>query len=63
MNRQLPVTLAATVVAVTPVSAFFRPPPSSRRRGNLPTRRSVSFAGKKIAALVITQDDYLRVAG
>jgi hypothetical protein len=59
MNRLLPTTVAATVVAVTCLSAA--PKFTSVWRSS--DAGSVSFAGKKIAALVITQDDSLRVAG
>jgi hypothetical protein len=59
MNRLLPATLAATVVAVTLLSAA----PKFTSVWRSPDAGAVSFAGKKIAALVIAQDDSLRVAG
>ena len=59
MNRLLPATLAATVVAVTLLSAA----PKFTSVWKSPDAAAVSFAGKKVAALVIAQDDSLRVAG
>jgi hypothetical protein len=59
MNRLLPATLAATVAAVTLLSAA----PKFTSVWRSPDAGSVSFAGKKVAALVIAQDDSLRVAG
>ncbi len=59
MNRLLSVTLAATVAAVTVLSAA----PKFTSAWRSPDAAGVSFAGKKVAALVITQDDSLRVAG
>jgi hypothetical protein len=59
MNRLLSVTLAATVVAVTVLSAA----PKFTSAWRSPDAASVSFAGKKVAALIITRDDPLRVAG
>lgn len=59
MNRFLSATLAATVVAVTLLSAA----PEFTSVGRSPDAGSVSFAGKKVAALVIAQDDSLRVSG
>ena len=59
MNRLLPSTFAATVVAVSLVSAA--PKFTSVWRSS--EAGTVSFAGKKVAALVITQDDGLRVSG
>lgn len=59
MNRFLPATLAATVVAVTLLSAA----PVFTSAWRSPDAGSVSFAGKKVAALVIAQDDSLRVSG
>jgi hypothetical protein len=59
MNRLLPATLATTVVAVTLLSAA--PKFTSVWRSS--DAGSVSFAGKKVAALVISQDDSLRVSG
>jgi hypothetical protein len=58
MNRLLPATLATTVVAVTLLSAA--PKFTSVWRSS--DAGSVSFAGKKVAALVISQDDSLRVS-
>jgi hypothetical protein len=59
MTRLLPATLAATVVAVAMLSAA----PKFTSAWRSPDAASVSFAGKKVAALVITQDDSLRVSG
>jgi hypothetical protein len=59
MKCLLPATLSATVVAVTLVSAA--PKFTSVWRSS--DAGSVSFAGKKVAALVISQDDSLRVSG
>ena len=59
MNRLLPATLAATVVAVTMLSAA----PKFTSAWRSPDAASVSFAGKKVAAMVITQDDSLRISG
>ena len=59
MNRFLPATLAATVAAVTLLSAA----PTFTSAWRSPDAGSVSFAGKKVAALVIAQDDSLRMAG
>ena len=59
MNRLLPATLAATLVAVTLVSAA----PKFTSAWRSPDAGSVSFAGKKVAALVISQDDSLRMSG
>ena len=59
MKHLLPATLASTVVAVTLVSAA--PKFTSVWRSS--DAGSVSFAGKKVAALVISQDDSLRVSG
>jgi hypothetical protein len=53
------VTLAATVVAVTLVAAA----PTFTSVWKSPEAGSVSLAGKKVAALVISQDDSLRVSG
>jgi hypothetical protein len=53
------VTLAATVAAAALVSAA----PKFTSVWRSPDAASVSFAGKKVAALVISQDDSLRVAG
>ena len=57
--KRLPTTLAAMVVAVTLVSAA----PKFTSVWKSPEAGSVSFAGKKVAALVISQDDSLRVSG
>ena len=59
MNRLLPATLAATVAAVTLLSAA----PTFTSAWRSPDAGSVSFAGKKVAALVIAQDQSLRVSG
>ena len=59
MNRLLPATLAATLVAVALLSAA----PKFTSAWRSPDAGSVSFAGKKVAALVIAQDDSLRMAG
>ena len=59
MNRLVPATLAATLVAVAALSAA----PKFTSAWRSPDAGSVSFAGKKVAALVIAQDDSLRVAG
>jgi len=59
MNRVLPVTLAATVAAVTLVSAA----PKFTSVWRHQDAAQVSFAGKKVAALVIAQDQSLRVSG
>jgi hypothetical protein len=59
MNRLLPATLGATVVAVSLLSAA----PKFTSAWRSPDAGSVSFAGKKVAALVIAQDDSLRVSG
>jgi len=58
MSR-LPLSLAATVVAVTFVSAA----PKFISVWKSPEAGSISFAGKKVAALVISNDESLRVAG
>ena len=59
LNRLLPVTLAASVAAVTVLSAA----PKFTSVWKSPDAASVTFAGKKVAALVMTQDNNLRVAG
>jgi hypothetical protein len=59
MNRTKPATLAATVVAVALLSAA----PKFTSVWKSPDAGQVSFAGKKVAALVIAQDDSLRVSG
>ena len=58
-NRTLPATLAAMVVAVSLLSAA----PTFTSTWRSPDAGSVSFAGKKVAALVIAQDDSLRMSG
>jgi hypothetical protein len=63
MNRQLPATLPATVVAVTLCVGLLSAAPKFTSAWKSPDAASVSFAGKKVAALVIAQDDSLRVAG
>ena len=59
MNRVLPLTLVSTIAAVALLSAdvTFTSAWRSSEAG------TVSFAGKKIAALVISQDDSLRIPG
>jgi hypothetical protein len=59
MNRVLPLTLVSTLAAVAMLSADvkFNSAWRSSEAG------TVSFAGKKIAALVISQDDSLRIPG
>ena len=59
MNRVPPVVLAATLAAVTVVSAA----PKFTSVWKWPEAGSVSFVAKKVAALVITQDDSLRISG
>jgi hypothetical protein len=59
MNRLPPATLAATIVAVNLLSAA----PKFTSAWRSPEAGAVTFAGKKIAALVIAQDDSLRVSG
>jgi len=59
INRVAPATLAAALAAATLVSADVKFT-SAWRSSEAGT---VSFAGKKIAALVISQDDSLRVPG
>ena len=56
---RLAITLPAIVMAVVVVSAA----PEFKSVWRSPEAAKVSFAGKKVAALVITQDDSLRVAG
>ena len=59
MNRLMPLTLATTIIAVPLLSAA----PKFTSMWKSPDAASVTFAGKKVAALVITQDDSLRVSG
>ena len=59
MTRLLMTTLTAALAAVAVVSAA----PDFKSVWKSPDAAQVSFAGKKIAALVITQDDSLRVSG
>jgi hypothetical protein len=59
MTRLLMTTLPATVVAVAVLSAA----PEFKSVWKSPDAAKVSFAGKKVAALIITQDDSLRVSG
>jgi len=59
MNRTLPATLTATVVAVALLSAA----PKFTSVWKSPDAASVTFAGKKVAALVIAQDESLLVSG
>ena len=56
---RLAITLPAIVMAVVVVSAA----PDFKSVWRSPEAAKVSFAGRKVAALVITQDDSLRVAG
>jgi len=56
---RLPLTLAATVAAVTLVSAA----PKFISIWKSPEAGTTSFIGKKVAALVISNDQALRVAG
>ena len=56
---RLPLTLAATVVAVSVVSAA----PKFISVWKSPEAGSTSFAGKKVAALIISNDQSLRMAG
>jgi hypothetical protein len=55
----LPITLIAAALAVAGLAAA----PEFKSIWKSPDAAEVSFAGKKLAALVITQDDGLRVAG
>ena len=55
----MPLTLATTITAVSLLSAA----PKFTSMWKSPDAASVTFAGKKVAALVITQDDSLRVSG
>jgi len=57
--KRLLLALPAALTAVAVVSAA----PDFRSVWKSPDAAGVSFAGKKVAALVITQDDSLRVAG
>jgi hypothetical protein len=59
MNRLLPVTVAATLVAVSVLSAA----PKFTSAWRSQDAAQVSFAGKKLAALVIAQDQSLRQSG
>src|SRR5262245_40917889 len=59
MKHSLPATLAAVATATVLLSAA----PKFSSVWKSPDAGCVSFAGKKVAALVITQDDSLRVAG
>jgi hypothetical protein len=59
MNRTASATLAATVVATALLSAA----PKFTSVWKSPDAGQVTFAGKKVAALVIAQDDSLRVSG
>ena len=58
MKHLLP-TIIATVAVATVLSAA----PKFTSMWKSPDAASVTFAGKKVAALVITQDDSLRVSG
>ena len=57
--KRLLLALPAALTAVAVVSAA----PDFRSVWKSPDAAGVSFAGKKVAALVITQDDSLRVSG
>ena len=59
MKRVLMTTLPATVMAFAALSAAS----DFKSVWKSPDAAHVSFAGKKVAALVITQDDSLRVSG
>jgi hypothetical protein len=59
MTRLVPVTLAVTIVAAAVLSAA----PKFTSVWRAPEAGSVSFAGKKIAALVISGDNSLRMSG
>ena len=59
MTRLMPLTLAAMMLAAAVLSAA----PKFTSAWKSPDAASVSFAGKKVAALVIAQDDSLRVSG
>jgi len=59
MKRLLLTTLPATLIAVAAVSAA----PEFKSVWRSQDAAQVSFAGKKVAALVISQDDSLRMAG
>ena len=59
MKRLMPLTFATTIVAAAVLAAA----PKFTSVWKSPDTASVTFAGKKVAALVITQDDSLRVAG
>jgi hypothetical protein len=59
MIRQCPIVLGVAVAAVVTLGAA----PKFTSVWTTPAAREVTFAGKKVAALVITQDDSLRVAG
>jgi hypothetical protein len=58
MKRMLSWAMAAAVATATVMAA-----PKFTSVWKTPTAREVSFAGKKVAALVISQDESLRVAG
>ena len=59
MKRLLLTILPATMLAAAVVSAA----PDFKSVWKSPDAAQVSFAGKKVAALVITQDDSLRMSG
>jgi len=59
MNQRLPAALAAVFVSVALLSAA----PKFLSAWRSPEAGAVSFAGKKVAALVISKDESLRVAG
>jgi hypothetical protein len=60
MKRHISWTIAALVAIATLAAA---PKPKFTSVFKTPAAREVSFAGKKVAALVITDDQGLRVAG
>ena len=57
--QKLPAIFVATVVAVTALSAA----PKFTSAWRSPEAGAVTFAGKKVAALVISHDDSLRISG
>ena len=56
-------TLSALTIATTLAATTLLAAPKFTSVWKTPIAREVSFAGKKVAALVITNDDSLRVAG
>jgi hypothetical protein len=59
MTRQLAAALAVMTIAGTVLAAG----PEFKNVWRSPDAAQVSFAGRKVAALVITQDETLRIAG